>query len=197
MATAKASGGGYARGSLNLLLVAVTILAITLVRSWLRPEPEWAAFESVEGGFVVLVAGEPADRVRADEVQGRAVDSHFLTFSRAGVEYAVTYMDMPMDDPLDADQGRLLRQACEALATRVQGELMGSEILSVDTHPGRSCSIRAGDDSILRARTVLVGRRLYSLMAAVPESSQALEREVDDFFTSFRLTGSTAAAATD
>ena len=194
---AEGRGGKFSRGSLNLLLVAVTILAITMVRSWLRPEPEWAPFDSEDGGFAVLAAGAPAHRVRGEDVQGRAVDSHFYAFSRGGVEYAVTYMDLPMDDPLDADPGNLLSQACEALVARSQGDLVDSRAVALGTHPGRSCQIRAGDGSVLRARVILAGRRLYSVLAAMPEDSGALEQEVEAFVASFRLTEPAAAAAPD
>lgn len=180
--------GKYARGSLNLLLVAVVILVFTLVRSYLQEAPEWERFRSEEGGFAVLMAGIPDERKIEEEVAGSRVVSRYFSCGRGGVLYAVAYVDLPVGQVQQTGVGELLDQARQALAGRVQGKALEEEEVALEGHPGRRWKFAAGDGSLLQARSFLVDQRLYTLMAGMEEES-ASQAEVGAFFASFTLLG--------
>lgn len=187
--------GKYARGSLNWLLVAVVILAFTLARSYLQEDPEWERFRSEEGRFAVLMAGVPDERTIEEEIAGGRVASRYFSFGRSGVLYAVAYVDLPAGQVRQTGVGEILDQARQALAGRVQGEMLEEEEeIVLEGYPGRMWKFAAGDGSLLQARGWLVDERLYTLMAGMEEEG-ASQAEVDAFFTSFELAGTGKPAA--
>jgi hypothetical protein len=182
---AEAEKEGVAKRSFYLLLLVVVLSLMATMRSYLKEEPEWGRFAAAEDGFSVLVAGSPDRRTMEEDLPSGKVESHYLTFARGGVQYAVARVELPAGGQ---GEGRaVLERAGAALVERVQGELLEEREISASGFAGRRLEIEAGDGSVLQARIILANDRLYTLMAGMGEEREELQTEVDSFFASFEI----------
>lgn len=140
---------------------------------------------SAEGGFSVELPGTPA-KLTQEQPVGEIVLEVVLYNLEIGqdVAYQVAYVDYP-DSLGELDPEGVLRGAAGGAAGAVGGTLTGTERLEYRGHPAISFDIEL-EGAHIAARSLLVGRRLYTLQAvSVEPPAPAFEQMIE----SFRLTG--------
>ncbi len=175
------------------LLPLTFALAALLACQARRPQattPRWETVRSVEGRFQVDFPGKPEL-----DVQGAVKGStgHSLSVSLPGhVSFAVAYSDIA-NLHVDADGARALyAKWSEALAEALGGERSASEAVTMGKRQGWRLRL-AGKDKVTEARALLVGNRLFQLLAFFPPG-EAHEAAATRMFRSFApLEGAQAA----
>ena len=80
-----------------------------------------------------------------------------------------------------------LNNARDGALTRTQTTLVSEQSSSRQGHPVQDFSGRNAGGGVFNARLILVGRRLYMLMATFPSASARRQVDVDRFFNSFHV----------
>jgi hypothetical protein len=159
--------------------------------------PAWKPYTSDAGAFSVLLPGSPTESTRVAHLADARLELRVLAKKRGLGTFAVAFGEFPDGSATDPD--RLLDVARDELVQAMKGRPVGEAKVEVGGHPGRDLridipsSVAPGGASV-RARIVLVARRLYELSAVV-QASRATEsaREVDAFLASFAPNGADAA----
>ncbi|MEW6755009.1 MAG: hypothetical protein AB1505_29105 [Candidatus Latescibacterota bacterium] len=179
-----------ARTSFRLLVVVLGFLLITLVHDYLGQDADWRPYRSEAAGFRVEVAGPVRERTLDEEIDGVRVTSHYVSFSRDEVEYAVARVDLPPQLAQGQPAAALLALAQGALVRRLGGRATAQRDTTVAGQPASAFQVEARDGSVLAVRSLMAGRRLYTLMAASSSSGEPDIPGPGHFFASFALLGS-------
>jgi len=104
--------------------------------------------------------------------------------------YMVSWIDYP-DGSFSPDSSQLIeelfKESADAAAGSVNGKLMYQEDFPYYSYPGRIWRISYNKgQSVLKSRSFLKGDRLFILSVAT-KSAQALNKDSDTFFESFRF----------
>lgn len=161
----------------KLSLLAAIIMAI--LGCQLSPPP-FTEFVSEEGGFSISMPGPPNEE---RETTSEGVLSYTYSAETSDAIYIVVYSDFRRDFVEDYDPGWILDTAQDGAAGK--GELLSSEPITLDGHPGRDLKIQTSDGTVVFTRYYLVDVRLYQLVAST--ESGTMTTEVGEFFDSFTL----------
>ncbi|HEY3705650.1 MAG TPA: hypothetical protein VGL22_11350 [Terracidiphilus sp.] len=100
--------------------------------------------------------------------------------------FAITWADNP---PVSRVNHRLpeltLDQARDGMLARTRTTLMRESKNPANGYPSRDITARNSEGGILDARFLLIGDRLYTLMALYPSSNARREQDVTRFYNSF------------
>lgn len=175
---------------MRLLSAAVLLLAPAALTAAGRDTDDWVDFSPKGGKCTVKLPGKPKDMTREVDTPGGKLKVSIWGYEQgADGAYLISYTDFP-EGTVDADD-------TDAFFERVQGGIIGSGkgklTSSKNTkfqkkYPARD--IRYTVPTIKgtgRVRMVLVGDRLYQLMALGNEEFMGSE-DVDFYFNSFKLT---------
>lgn len=164
-----------------------------------RPAPvennpkSWGEFEDAEGGFSVLLPATPTRQVKTIKIPNGELKLHTYTL-KTFAEYTVIYADHPLvpSEPWAAKD--FLDRYVVGVLAETKAELLNSEDISIDGYPGKYRRTRLPDGSIMRAKVVLVGRRIYqaaiytpSETGAPPETIKFRDEVAAKFLDSFKL----------
>lgn len=144
---------------------------------------EDGAFVSAEGRFRVVLPGAPDREVQETPAAGVTLEVVLFTVEDGEDHlYQVAYVDYP-ESLGELDPDGALDGAANGAANRTGGELVDKERLEYLGQPAIDYTITAGDATV-QARTLLVGRRLYTLQAiSITPPAPAFEA----MLASFRL----------
>ena len=163
----------------------------------------WKRFVSMEGRFAILFPGSPT-------VSTETVDAQPLKFVlhkhqlHTIAEYGVMYADYPksVTDSTPADV--LLDQGAKGAVAAVNSQLLSIGSISVGGYPGRFLKERMPNGTIMEAKLILVGQRMYQIAITTPREDGADLETVrfygaiaTKFLDSFELIGSASAEASE
>lgn len=142
----------------------------------------WKVFSSTEGRFSILLPGTPKEETEEVDTPSGKFEIHKLTL-RTFADYGVIYADYPMQINDSATANQILDNGAKGAVAEVNSELLSMTKISLDGHPGRLLKERMRDGSILRAKMLLVGQRLYQVAITTPKE-EGVKAEAISFFDS-------------
>jgi hypothetical protein len=147
----------------------------------------WQEFTSQEGGFSVLLPGQPkVERQTTETAVGPlAFTMHTVELSFGSVAYIASYNDYPPSLIADGDKNAILDGVVEG-ALGSKANLKKSDPISIDGHPGREFTGTVKDGYEYTSRAYLVNQRLYQLnIVSTPGKVPAEDKK--KYFDSFKL----------
>jgi hypothetical protein len=161
----------------RLSLLAAIIVAI--LGCQLSPPP-FTEFVSEEGGFSVSMPGPPNEK---SETTSEGVLSYTYYVETSDATYIVVYSDFRRDFVENNDPESILDTVQDGAVGNK--ELLSSEPITLDGHPGRDLKIQTSDGTVAFTHFYLVDVRLYQLIAST--ESGTMTAEIGEFFDSFTL----------
>jgi hypothetical protein len=150
-----------------------------------EPLPGWQRIASTAGGFSVAMPATPTAQTERVETAYGVVVVDALSATVGDMFYAVAWSDYP-PETRRARPGRLLDEVRDRARRRGNGRVVAERSFTFAGYPGRDVEIESHpvpDVTMLsRARLILVGTRLYQVIAAGPVREGA-----SAFLDSFRL----------
>jgi hypothetical protein len=147
----------------------------------------WNEFTSQEGGFSVLLPGQPKIERQTTEtaVGPLAFTMHTVELSFGSVAYIASYNDYPPSLIAAGDKSAILDGVVEG-ALGSKANLKKTEPITVDGHPGREFTGTVKDGYEYTSRAYLVNNRLYQLnIVSTPGKVPAEDKR--KYFDSFKL----------
>jgi hypothetical protein len=176
--------------------MANSALALALViaaQAGAAPKPAWKLFTSEEGGFSVLMPGEPVEQRKSVPSPDGPVE--LINHSaRLGQGVCLVNMTPLAEAALKRGRDALLKDARAAVARIMPGKVVKERVIELDGHPGVELVIDAPaaekmpSGATIKVRCYLVEKRLLQVMALIPKG-QGSSKEVAKFFDSFGLIG--------
>ena len=171
---------------LKILFVVVLIIFLSSCIS-----PIWQGFESVEGGFTVLMPGEVASQTIKVNTAIGPIDFHMFSVEKKDMEFLVAYNDYPDSIIEGTSPDSLLTSARNGAVGALQGQLLIEIIISSDGYPGRQIMIEGpSGETTVQSRMFLAGNRLYQVLVTSMKEKKFL-KDVEIFFDSFKILKST------
>jgi hypothetical protein len=171
----------------NVTLLIAAILLVTGCSQQAKPksaQPDWTVFSPKDGGYSVMLPGEPTERsLPHDTEEGRTV-STLYELTREDFKYVVGYMNYPISVEA-ANRDKFLSMVAESGITSAGGTVIGNTAISLDGSPGREVTGEIKGFSY-RSRVYLVGKRVYLLIVWLPPNSTDSENAAK-FFKSFKI----------
>jgi hypothetical protein len=156
----------------------------------LAPALHWQEFSSKEGGFSILMPGEPEqERLKQSTLTGD-VDYVVFMVERGDSGYMVSFGDMSPQTIAQADTNMALEGAVQGAVNSTNSTLVSKQDITLDGYPGKEFEAQAmisGIEVIFKARIYLVQNRLYQILVVGPKDSLSVA-DIDKFLYSFKLT---------
>jgi hypothetical protein len=165
------------------LLVVVVVLASCAAG---RAEDNFKSFTTNEGKFTVLMVGTPKEKKQVIKAAGSDTTLNFyvneIDAKRALV---VSFNDLSAFPPSAIDD--ILDKSTKSVNSALKGKVLSLTKISLGEHPGREVQIRMPDKGLYKAHILLVGNRLYQVIAVGPEEFMQ-SPPVAAYFKSFKVT---------
>jgi len=145
-------------------------------------------YHSEEGRFSGLFPGQPERELKEMNTPIGTLDFIMYSAGSKKIGFIVGYVDYPQETFKNADIEKMLDGARDGAAQNVNGILENERVLDFHGNPGREIEIKVPKKATIKARVILIGNRLYQVMA-VSESNSILEEKSPDFFDSFEVDG--------
>jgi hypothetical protein len=148
----------------------------------------WQTVDRPNDGFKVDLPSDPKDMAgQAFNESGGAEPIHMIAAAPDDETYfAVTWQDNP---PVARVNNRApdatLNMARDGMLARTQTSLVNQSMSLHRGNPSLEVSARNGGGGVLDARLIMVGNRLYVLMALFPSEGARRKKDVSRFFDSF------------
>ncbi len=115
--------------------------------------------------------------------------SMLYAYPDSETSYSIAWEDNPpVEQAVAEDPVHTLNNARDGALARTQTTLVSEQSSNREGFSTRDFTGRNSDGGVFSARLILVGRRLYMLMAAFPSASARRQADVDRFFNSFQVT---------
>jgi hypothetical protein len=125
----------------------------------------WQTYTSPDGAFSIELPGKPAiETSQAPSDGGEKITFHFVNATPTGKRaYSCVYAEL--DNTAQKSPDQLLESARDGSLRKVQGTLLKQNQLTFQGYPGLQFQARVRGDALMDSRMVLVGKRLYMIMA--------------------------------
>lgn len=150
---------------------------------------QWQSFSPTDGGFSVLMPGQPAQKKQTLNTPAGDINTYFYTSTQDGgkINYTVSYVELPKGVEKMSPAVLL-----EAMASGLMGDnrvkVLSEQTIQLGDYPGRAFKIEAPDKALIMHRAYLVKQRIYQIAVQVPQAQEKnLSGDVDRFFNSFKL----------
>lgn len=152
-------------------------------------QAQWQSFTPTDGGFSVLMPGQPSQKKQTLNTPAGDINTYFYTSTQDGgkINYTVSYVDLPkgvekMSPPV----------LLEAMASGLMGDnrvkVLSEQTIQLGDYPGRAFKIEAPDKALIMHRAYLVKQRIYQIAVQVPQAQEkTLTGDVERFFNSFKV----------
>jgi hypothetical protein len=149
----------------------------------------WKEFVSQEGQYSVWMPGKPKSETQPVSTPVGVIQLHLVALDTPDMAFIVGYSDYPEYLVRSGDPDQMLSGARDGAVANVGGKLIGERQIRYQGYPGREIWIEAPiEDQIglAHARVVLVGARLYQVLAAGPKTGFP-SNTAEQFLNSFVL----------
>ncbi len=163
----------------------------------------WRRFVSAEGRFAALFPGSP-------RVSDETIGSPPFTFVAhktqltSLAEYGVIYSDYPRGVVEQSSPDVILDQGAKGGVAEVNSQLLSISSITVNGYPARLLKERMPDGTIMQAKMVLVGRRMYQAAVTTPKEDGASREALslynsiaERFLNSFEVINTNLSPATE
>lgn len=153
--------------------------------------PSWQELKAPDGGFRVLMRGDPQVEKRDLDTPIGKITGHWYSTERNDAVFGVGYADYPADFVQNAPPRQIFTIVREGWLKRIDGTLQGDMTdIRAEGHPGIEFMASGkfnGRDAYLKGRFYLVGNRLYQVVA-FGDKDKVSRSDIDQFMGSFKLT---------
>jgi hypothetical protein len=173
----------------RLVTFVVALFAAGLLLSCGRSE--WRPMEVSEGGFRILMRGQPnVTKQDLDTPAGR-MTAHLYSSDRPASYYAVGYSDYPLALVVGQDAGKVFEGVRDTWVRRIAGRrvMPDGKLTLAGKYPGLEFTAEGdskGTEAFVQARIFLVDQRLYQVIAMGRKNAVA-QGEINRFLNSFEL----------
>ncbi|TAE58741.1 MAG: hypothetical protein EAZ76_06940 [Nostocales cyanobacterium] len=154
----------------------------------------WSVFSSAEGGFRILMPGEPQFTKQQVKTKTGEVDVNLFSVERKGegTKYTVAYIDYPQEYIDLLSKRNLVAQAIDTgkktALDKAKGSIISEEKITLDGYEGKEVNYTKPGDIVVKHRIFLVGTRLYQVTAETTKEKQKfLTKSISGFCDSFKL----------
>ena len=148
----------------------------------------WRVFTSDEGRFRVDMPGKPVKTTETRSTIVGSLTGYRFEFEQEDSFFLVEFRDLPRVATLFMSSKSLVAQATDGLLDYAKGPVLRNEEITVDGEPARALryTVTNRDNQTARARVILADRRLYLLIAGVPDKAGE-ETKATRFLDSFEF----------
>ena len=148
---------------------------------------QWKEFRSAEGGFTVLLPGDPSVDKKQMPTDFGPIEMHMYTVTADNIYCSVAYYDVPQGLNKPTDQ--LLEDTCSGFIKGANlQEKAERRAITLGAYPGRELIGESPDGSfLLMARYYLVNKRIYLVMVGTA-IADASSPDIGRYLDSFKLT---------
>jgi tetratricopeptide (TPR) repeat protein len=143
-------------------------------------------FTSEEGRFKISLPGNPKGEFQTFEIGSQRMDAYMFTWPTAFGQYQVKYADFPVA----FNEPSLIKYTLDGVRKRLVSKgdvrLLSETDISLDGYTGREFKV-ATPNGLFIGRALLVGKRLYQLIAFIQADKQSQEASVIEILDSFKL----------
>jgi hypothetical protein len=166
------------------------VVAACALAACTRGGSEWQELTVHEGGFSILMRGQPQYvRQTLDTAAGK-MEAHLYAADGPNAYFAIGYSDYPLALVLGGSAQELFAGVRDTWVRRLEGRLVSrDDRISAGKYPGYAFSAvgkAKGADAILDARLYLVDQRLYQIVA-ITRRHEVAQGVVNRYLDSFRL----------
>jgi hypothetical protein len=152
---------------------------------------EWRPLKVSEGGFQIVMRGEPHYAKQQIETPAGPMSAHLYSSDRPLSYYAVGYSDYPLALVIGENPEKLFSGVRDTWVRRLSGRLVApdAKLTVAGRYPGLEFSAEGkakGADAFVQARLYLVDQRLYQVIA-MGRKNEVSQGEVNRFLNSFEL----------
>ena len=172
----------------QVALIVLAVLVSMAVANFDKLLPHrWQTYTAPDGSFSVELPGKPTVETTPVPVEGGSTTP--MTMVSVNPTSSTSYMCSYAEDESirrkSADEA--LESARDGSLRKTQGTLISQKRTTVQGYPALDMQMRARGNSLVDSRLILVGDRLYMVMAVamVPEEGEA--KTVQRMFESFKI----------
>ena len=169
--------------------IVVALCAAVLLGSC-SPRGDWQEIVIDEGGFAVLMRGQPRYARQQVETPAGKMYGHLYSSDRPDAFFAVGYSDYPIAHVLNTPPRDLLEGVRDTWAKRMNGRLVmssASQLKGAQAGLEFSAEGRVKEaDTFLQGRLYLVDQRLYQVIA-MGRKGEVAQGTLNRFLNSFRI----------
>jgi len=158
---------------LGIIVLSITLCAMLFIycgKEKETVEDPWKEFTSEEGGFSVLMPGEPTYSVQPAPTAQGSVQIHMYLLEHGVMAYGVMYNDV-LGEIIDVQ--KFLDERRDAAVKTVSGSQVTEKSISIEGQPGREIKFNTADNIQYTGRLYLVDGRLYQVIATAPAGVNA------------------------
>lgn len=144
----------------------------------------WSEFKSSEGGFAVMMPGQPT--MEQQRIEGANTPNNIYGVQQGNRNFAVSYHEYSADVIKRTTADRLLAGVEQSAAEAIKGTVRADRNMVLGGHQAREAVIDSGAQT-MKARYLLAGNRLYQVVF-VGEKGAENGTDAATFLDSFRLT---------
>lgn len=146
-----------------------------------------APLARVDGdGFTMMMPGAPREASQKIEIPGGTVATRTWTVSPEDMAiYSMSTADYPEAVAASRPAADFVTEARDGLINQLKGRVTAEKPITIGGNAGLEFSVTFGSGEV-RARSVMVGRRLYTMLVLSTPSIGA--RHAEGFLSSLRLT---------
>ena len=171
-----------------MMRLVMSVILLLAACSFLNAQPSvWTEFRSNEGGFSVLMPGEPTpNKVTVNTASG-VKEADMFTLNEGELnEYIIAYSKYSKTDSKSRSTDKLFNAVRDGLLSFQQGKLLSEAAITLDGYSGKEIAVERRDGVITTARFYVVDDRFYQLSV----NAKTNEREPEApkrFLDSFKL----------
>lgn len=174
----------------QLLLGALLLSAAPTFVPVAQAAPAAPTYSSKKDGYAIYLPGKPQSGTRTMAVPGGSMTVAYIVVKTPSVAYIVIPMTLPAA-PQGAQASQFLQGVQTGFVMSAGAKLISSKSLTVAGRPAREVLVsvnQGANQSLMRGRFILAGKRSYQIIAVMPKRAQAATRpQVEKVFSSFRL----------
>jgi hypothetical protein len=148
---------------------------------------QWKEYSPEGTGFTVLMPGTPKVEQQSQPTDVGPIMMYIHMVERDNAAFLVMYSDFPAEMVKAVDADTLLDGGVNGAAQG--GKLISQKKIEIDGHKGREFVAEKAEGTLqltLKARTYLVGNRLYQAITSAVKGSEPWA-DIDKFLDSFKL----------
>ena len=152
---------------------------------------EWRPMDIAEGGFRVLMRGQPQVSNQDLQTPAGRMSAHLYSSERPVSYYAVGYSDYPLAFAVSENPDAIFKGVRDTWVRRIGGRTVGADrkLTLAGKYPGVEFSAEGnakGAPAYLQARLFLVDQRLYQVIV-MGRKNEVSQGEINRFLNSFEL----------
>lgn len=180
---------------IKILTIVIVLALLVFVGLWIlnaikSPESEeWREFSSSEGGFSVLMPGDPTKKIETVNTMFGPIDTPVFSLVQKDAIYAVTYCEYPATLVQASTPDAILDNVFNSV--KASGKLIGESIISLNGCPGRELEVELEPEEsdvlvTMKIRMFMIDNRICRAMVATPKG-RATSEDAMKFLDSFKV----------